>query len=140
MRTIERLVFVYDAKAGGLAAFASSARKMLLLKSCALCTITHGVLGEKKEWRACRSALPVPIDYRHRDDLPEMLRSITAGVLPCIVAVLDGGTTTILLDSIELDDCSGKPPELVRRVQLAAFRRGFVLEDAASAGQSAIAR
>ena len=139
MRTIERLVFVYDAKSGSLAAFASSARKMLLVKSCALCTITHGVLGERKEWRACRSMLPVPIDYHHRDDLPDTLRSITAGVLPCIAVVLDGGTPTILLDSIELEACAGSPPELVRRLQLAASRRGFSFE-VGDAAQSASAR
>ncbi len=53
---IRRLILIYNADAGKLSALVDSARKVLKLNGCALCSITHGLAGEKDEWRgmSCR--------------------------------------------------------------------------------------
>ena len=69
-----------------LRAFLDSAKKVLMLGGCALCTITHGILGERAEWKECQEELGVPIHYYHRDDLTPSLKSIVNEHFPCILA------------------------------------------------------
>jgi len=77
---VDSLLFIYDANSGKIGAFLDSARKVLMIGGCALCTITHGVLGEKAEWKECKATLGVPIRYYHRDDAPVQLQGKTIGV------------------------------------------------------------
>ena len=78
-RTIERLIFVFDADSGALSAFFDSAKKALRLGGCALCTITHGLAGERSEWRECKEELGVPVEYVHRDEIGPELREALRG-------------------------------------------------------------
>lgn len=80
-RKIDGLVLVFAATSGALGALVDTAKKLLRIRGCALCTITHGALGEKPEWKTCREALGVPVEYFHVDDLPQPLRA-TVGALP----------------------------------------------------------
>ena len=56
-RPIDRLMFVFSADAGSFNAFLDSARKLLRIKGCTLCSITHGLAGEKSEWRECKEEI-----------------------------------------------------------------------------------
>ncbi|MGH9805592.1 MAG: hypothetical protein ACRD4D_10520 [Candidatus Acidiferrales bacterium] len=68
---IKRIVFIYNADAGVLAAALDSARKLAAPETaCALCTITHGLLKEKTEWREIECGLGAPTVYYHRDEVP----------------------------------------------------------------------
>ncbi|MGD2116357.1 MAG: hypothetical protein PVG07_14980, partial [Acidobacteriota bacterium] len=105
-RTIERLIFVFDADSGVLNAFFDSAKKTLNLGGCALCSITHGLAGERSEWRDCREELGVPVEYVHRDEVGEELRAAADGELPCVVAEA-GGELVRLIDREVLERCKG---------------------------------
>ena len=84
----------------------SLAGKLGVGEPCALCEITHGWVGEKPDFAACREALPVPLDLLHRDEQPFALGELTHGQLPCVVLETDAGWS-ILLDRATLTACAG---------------------------------
>ena len=112
---VSRLLFIYDANSGKIGAFLDSARKVLMIGGCALCTITHSVFGEKTEWQECKEELGVPIDYYHRDDIPAPLKELVIGNLPCIVAQV-GTDYIMLLGPAVLQRCRGDVHDLKGRI------------------------
>lgn len=125
-RKIERLMFVFDANSGKLSAFVDSAKKVLMIKGCSLCAITHGLAGEKEEWADCREEIGVPVDYFHRDDVPEPVAKAAAR-LPAIVAQLEDGGYELVLDPEALDRCRGSVSDLKSRLYIQALSRGLEL-------------
>jgi hypothetical protein len=113
---VDRFIFIYDADSGKMGAFLDSARKLLMVGGCALCTITYGILGEKTEWKDCKEELGIPIDYYHRDDVPEFLREQVTGHLPCILARV-GTRYVMLLEPAVLKRCRGDVRDLKGRIQ-----------------------
>lgn len=123
---ITRLIFVFDAESGLFGAVIDSARKMLLLNGCALCSLTHGVAGERTEWRTCKEEIGVPIAYHHRDDLPALVKAV-ATELPCVVAEVDGSRFEVLLPRASLVECRGSVSELKARIFIRALSKGLEL-------------
>lgn len=117
-RTIERLIFVFDADSGALSAFFDSAKKALRLGGCALCAITHGLTGERSEWKDCKEEIGVPVEYVHRDEVWAELETAIGGELPCVVADA-GGELVELLDRPVLERCQGSVADF--RGRLAYF-------------------
>src|SRR5215471_2038480 len=105
-RTIDRLVFVFNATSGPLSALLDSAKKILQIKGCTLCAITHGLAGEKSEWAECKTALGVPVDYVHRDEVTPDLRRLVGDDLPCVVALANGELIPLLSPAV-LERCQG---------------------------------
>lgn len=128
-RRIVRLCLVYNANSGRLGAWIDSARKIFMVKGCELCTITHGIAGERDEWRSCRAQIGVPIEYFHRDDVPEPVSKV-AGELPCIVAEVEDGTFELLVPAQSLNECGGRVSELKGRLFIRAVSKGLLLPDA----------
>jgi hypothetical protein len=100
-RMIDRLVLCYNADAGRLSALFDSARKALFLGGCQLCTLTHGLAGEKSNWVASKQSYGVPIEYAHRDELGGDLGTLVRDRLPAVVAVC-GTDYILLLDSKDI--------------------------------------
>ncbi len=114
-RTIDRLLFVFSADAGSFNAFLDSARKLLRIKGCTLCSITHGLAGEKSEWRECKEEIGLPVDYIHRDEVSAELRRVVGDQLPCIVAQA-GNDLVLLLAPDVLERCQGSVADLKGRL------------------------
>jgi hypothetical protein len=131
-RSIDRLLFVFSADAGTFNAFLDSARKLLRIKGCTLCTITHGLAGEKSEWRDCKEEIGVPVDYIHRDELSGELRSLVGDQLPCIVAQT-GNDLVLLLAPDVLERCQGSVADLKGRLTYFASINRLALPQAAQA-------
>ena len=122
-RTIDRLIFVFSADSGALNAFLDSAKKVLRIKGCTLCAITHGLAGEKSEWRDCKEELGVPIEYVHRDEISPDLQRVIGNNLPCVVAQT-GNELVLLLGPEVLARCRGSVADLKGRLNvLAAMNR-----------------
>jgi hypothetical protein len=119
-RTIDRLVFVYDARSGTLGAVVDLARKMMMMKGCPLRAITRGVWGERSEWKDCRSALAVPVEYFHTDDLTPELRALTSEGRPTVLAHVPGTGHVFLLGPGPLDACKGSVAALETMLREAA--------------------
>jgi hypothetical protein len=125
-KKVDRLLFVYDANSGVLGAIVDSARKLMTLKGCALCTITHGITGEKGEWKECRDELGVPVEYLHRDEIQGDLEKVVRNNLPCIVAEA-GGTFVLLVTRDVLERCNGSVPDLKGKILYYAGARDLRL-------------
>lgn len=125
-RPIDELILVYSADAGLVSAVADSARKLFKLNGCTLCTITHGLTGEREEWQECKTALRVPVLYFHRDDMPPDVRVAAGAELPCILARV-GGSLIALLAPEALARCNGKVPDLRGRLRHNARLHGLSL-------------
>lgn len=121
-RQVQRLILVYNADAGRLSALVDSARKLLQLNGCTLCSITHGLAGEKSTWRDCRDELGVPIDYLHRDELFGPVKQLVAGQLPCVVAETDAGPEVLLTPDV-LERCRGSVSDFRGRLLTHAAMR-----------------
>jgi len=113
---VDQLIFIYDANAGKVSAFLDSAKKVLMVGGCALCTITHGILGEKQAWKNCQEELGVPINYYHKDEVPALIQEVVQGRLPCILAQM-GRRYLMLLEPEVLKRCRGNVDDLKGRIR-----------------------
>lgn len=129
-RKIDALVLVYDATSGPWGLLVDTAMKVLRIRGCPLCTITHSVAGERSEWRTCRVELGVPLEHYHRDDQPEDVRSVCGDQLPCILARA-GGQILILVDAEAIRRCSGSVADLRGKLLFHAARSGLSFGDVA---------
>jgi hypothetical protein len=110
-RRLEELVLVYAADRSVSSSLLDSAKKLLHLKSCSLCTLTHGLAGERPDWRACCEEIGVPVTPYHRHDMPTDVARTAAGRLPIILA-RTGPDLIPLLDSGAIERCRGSVEDL----------------------------
>lgn len=127
-RPVDALLFIFNADAGLWSAAVDSARKLLRINGCELCSITHGLAGEKGEWKECRAALGVPVEYLHRDEIEPWLADVVGDTLPCVVARV-GDEHRILLDPEVLARCRGSVGDLRGRLHIHAAMQGLSIPD-----------
>lgn len=129
---IERLILVYRADSGRLNSLIDSARKLLMIDGCALCSVTHGLAGERGEWKSCRDEIGVPVDYVHRDELAGELAAVVGDALPCVVAAAQGRLTVILTPQV-IERCRGSVDDLRGRLRVHAAMKGLAFPAAGEA-------
>ncbi len=95
---------------------------MLRLNGCSLCSITHGLTGEKNEWRNCRAEIGVPIDYFHRDEIFGPMKQLVGDALPCVVAETGAGPRVLLTPDV-LERCRGSVDDFKGRLLTHAAMR-----------------
>lgn len=101
-----------NADGGAVGELSYFIRSHLGRQHCALCAITHGTVREKDEWKTCRDELPVPFEAIHLNERDPVLRRLTDGQTPCIVADTDSGPI-LLLGPDELARCDRSPRHLI---------------------------
>ena len=121
---IVRLVGVYNADSSRRGELAYWVGARLGRVHCALCDITHGLVRERSEWKACRTGLPVPFDTYHRDDQPDTIRSALKGIAPAVVAETAAGVV-LLLGPDGLAECGGSTDRLVTAIEDAVRTAGL---------------
>lgn len=119
-----RLVGVYDADSSFRGELTYFVGARLGRRHCALCDITHGVVRQRAQWRACKTGLPVPFDTFHRDDQPADIRVATHDATPVVVAQT-AGAYELLLSPAQLEACEGRPDRLVAAIERAVDERGY---------------
>ena len=72
---------------------------------CALCDITHGLVSEKADWRACTTALTIPFQTYHLNDQPEAVSEAAEGRAPVVLAECEEGWV-VLLEPEHLEACN----------------------------------
>lgn len=124
---IEKIILVYSARAGLLDALLDSSKKLLSVNGCSLCRITHGLLGERDDWKSCRDSLGVAVEYFHRDELDSSLAALVGGALPCVVAQTKSGHEVLMGPEV-LSRCGDSVEDFRGRLHHHAVRLGLTLE------------
>lgn len=127
-RWVESLVGIYNAKGSLMGELQYVVGKMLGSAHCALCDISHRGVGEKAEFRACRSEIPVPFEVVHLDERPADLMGLTQGKTPCVVARGED-EAYILLDAAQLETCGGDVAAFRRLLDDVMAQRGLVFRE-----------
>ena len=112
----DRILLVYNADSGRLNALFDSALKALGAGACTLCDLTHGLAGERPEWRALKCGLGLPVEGLHRDELWPEIAALVDGRLPCIVVERDA-SLSIAVTREELAACRGSQTAFAELVQ-----------------------
>ncbi len=100
------VVGVYHANGGLLGKLAYATGKMLGLRSCSLCNISHGPFVEKASVAHWRFGLPYPFEWLHLNEIDDVTADAIKGHTPCVVK-RTGDVVTILIDREELNDMNG---------------------------------
>jgi hypothetical protein len=102
-----KLVFVYNADAGLVAALMDAVHKLASPEtySCSLCAITYGAVSMKPEWKAWLKTLPYPAAFYHRQDFARDYPAIVSD-LPAVLLERGQGLETVLT-SAELNGLDG---------------------------------
>ena len=105
---------IYNADGTILGEITYVAKKIAGRGSCALCDITHGWTGRRRDFDATCNTAGIEWELLHRDEAtPEQLE--VAGALPAVIAERDGNWE-LVLGPRELDECNGDPAALVARL------------------------
>lgn len=109
---LQRVIFIYNADAGRLAAMLDSVKKAAgSEQACSLCSITHGLFAEKENWATIDRSLGVSTEYFHRDDMPEPVRNFmneTGSGLPVVLLENNDGDFSVAVKPDELKACGGE--------------------------------
>ncbi|MBF9220150.1 hypothetical protein [Hymenobacter ruricola] len=102
----QRLLFVYNADTGLLAGLKDTFHKILSPGTypCALCAVTYGATRMRPQWRDFIKSLPVPVEFRHRDEFEREHPQWRGHRLPAAFAVAETGALTPFIDAKEMAD------------------------------------
>tara|TARA_B100001250_G_C19564630_1_gene684937 strand:+ start:108 stop:458 length:351 start_codon:yes stop_codon:yes gene_type:complete len=103
MGSKHELFGIYDADGTALGELRYFIEKVIFGKACSLCDITHGKTFQGKEaWRenVCQ------VEWLHRDEQTESMKSYTSGALPIVIRSIAGGYETVV-SADELAACEG---------------------------------
>lgn len=96
---MSELIFVYNAKSGLGNALLDTGRRIAQPKDypCALCMITYGPFGIKKDWKDFIKSLPYKVRFLHKNELAVALPDISFS--PPGLVLVSGKQTTVLLQA-----------------------------------------
>ena len=99
------LLFVYNADGGLLPGLKDVFHKILspATYACSLCTVTYGATSMRPAWRAFIQQLPVPVEFRHRDDFVRDYPQWQHHPLPAAFAVAESGKLMPFIEAAEMD-------------------------------------
>ena len=101
----QRLLFVYNADGGRLAGLKDLFHKILSPATypCSLCAVTYGAASILPEWQQFIKALPLPVEFWHRDEFVEAYPQWGSHPLPAAFAVAENGELTPFIQAREMD-------------------------------------
>jgi hypothetical protein len=115
---VNRIILVYNGDSGLGAMLLDVVKKAVGREDCALCEITYSPIGKRQAWAACEARLGIPVETKHRDDLPASW-GISRTELPCILGRTGDDTPFVLLNRTEIAACQGSVEALERRLRSA---------------------
>ena len=118
---LQRLLFVYNADGGRLAGLKDMFHKILSPDTypCSLCAVTYGATSVRPEWGEFIKALPVPVEFLHRDEFVRDYPQWRAHPLPAAFAADASGALTPFIEAPEMDatDLNGLMQLVERRLR-----------------------
>ena len=112
---MNHFVGIYNADGTILGEISYVAKKLIGRGSCALCDITHGWTGRRRDFDSTCSGAGIEWTLLHRDEAtPDQLAA--PGPLPAVIRQNDDGEWVLVLGPSDLDECDGDPAALVARL------------------------
>jgi len=101
----QRLLFVYNADGGLLPSPKDMFHKLLspVTYPCSLCAVTYGATSMRPEWKEFVRALPVPVEFLHRDEFERDYPQGSGQHLPAAFAVAESGELSPFIRTEEMD-------------------------------------
>ena len=101
----QRLIFVYNAGGGLFPGLKDLFHKILspATYTCSLCAVTYGATSMRPEWQQFIKALPVPVNFLHRDEFERDYPQWRSQPLPAAFAVAESGALTPFIRAEEMD-------------------------------------
>ncbi|ALW85556.1 hypothetical protein AUC43_10910 [Hymenobacter sedentarius] len=101
----QRLLFVYNADGGLLPSLKDAFHKVLSPATypCSLCGLTYGATQMRPEWKQFVRALPVAVDFLHRDEFVRAHPQWRGQLLPAAFAVGVAGELSVFIRAEEMD-------------------------------------
>ncbi|MEM7395057.1 MAG: hypothetical protein AAF492_22225, partial [Verrucomicrobiota bacterium] len=78
--------------------------------------LTHGTFGERNSWKSCKQEIGVPIEYLHRDEIPQNLQDVVGDQIPSVVARTNGSFVLLLKPEV-IGRCKGNVSDLKGRLR-----------------------
>ena len=99
------LLFVYNADGGRLAGLKDMFHKILSPATypCSLCAVTYGATKMRPEWQQFVQALPMPVEFLHRDEFVRDYPQHQNQPLPAAFAVAETGELSPFIEAAEMD-------------------------------------
>jgi hypothetical protein len=121
LAVVTELTMIYDADGGLRGELAYGWGKLRRTAHCSLCSITHGLVRERRSWVDWRCSVPVPVEALHRNERSPEVEEITGDRTPCVLARVEGAWVFVLGPG-ELDACDGDV-DVFAKVLVAALQR-----------------
>lgn len=102
----DRVILLYDGDSGVPAMLLDVLKKATGREECALCEITYGPLGKRREWVACEKRLEVIVDELHRDRIPAAW-GVASAEIPCVLSRVGQDLPSMLVTRDEVATCHG---------------------------------
>lgn len=101
---METLIFIYNAETGMSNMLVDVGRRIFTPDKypCALCMVTYGALGKKKEWKEFIETLDYEVKFLHKDELPDFLAKENID-FPALIKTIAKNKYDILIDASEFD-------------------------------------
>lgn len=113
-----KIIFVYNADSGKINTLLDIGHKILRpdTYSCNLCSLTHGILSEKEEWKKYREESQHELEFLHKDEFEEKYGKEKGYTFPLVLKSGKGGEALqVLLSAEEINALAGLE-ELVARL------------------------
>ena len=121
---MKRIFGVYNASAGLLGELKYLFDKISNGKHCALCDITHHMIGMKSSWGKFAGNLQIPLILVHLNEQHSFMEAYTKGKTPCVILEM-GNKFEMLLDENALSACEGSVERFIELFHETLQKRGL---------------
>ena len=99
-----KIIFVYNADSGFVNTLLDIGHKAISPKTyqCSLCSITHGVLNERDDWKAFRESSKDEMVFLHRDEFEKKYK--IKKDYPVVLMQNEEGTLDELIDTNSMNE------------------------------------
>ena len=105
MRSIRRILLIYDADGGALAGLVDVLRRFGSKRdACALRAITRVGRSERPRWAEHRARYAVPVVGVYRNELDSSMSAAAQEAFPCVIVDVDGRRLRVL-DRTAIERC-----------------------------------
>jgi hypothetical protein len=118
---ITQLIGVYDADATLIGELSYWLGARIGVRHCSLCDITHSLFRKRSNWQDAATKLQndLGIEFKafHRNDQPEDVKKVIAGLYPAVVARDENNQLHLFMSESEISACGKSPENFLRAIE-----------------------